>query len=52
VSRGATNREIAVELFVTERTVEYHLTNIYTKLGLRSRTQLAAQLIATRTALP
>jgi len=41
VQRGARNREIASTLFVTERTVEYHLTNIYDKLKLRSRTELA-----------
>ena len=41
VQRGARNREIASALFVTERTVEFHLTNIYDKLKLRSRTELA-----------
>lgn len=41
VQRGARNREIANMLFVSERTVEYHLTNIYDKLKVRSRTELA-----------
>ena len=41
VQRGARNREIAHALFVSERTVEYHLTNIYDKLKVRSRTELA-----------
>ena len=40
VERGLRNREIAAALFVSERTVEYHLTNIYGKLDIRSRTEL------------
>jgi DNA-binding CsgD family transcriptional regulator len=38
---GAANREIAVALFVSVRTVESHLGRIYRKLGVRSRTELA-----------
>ncbi|HZT94516.1 MAG TPA: LuxR C-terminal-related transcriptional regulator [Gaiellaceae bacterium] len=41
VQRGATNKEVAATLFVTEKTVEYHLSNIYRKLGIRSRAELA-----------
>jgi DNA-binding CsgD family transcriptional regulator len=37
---GMSNPEIAARLFVSRRTVEYHLTKIFTKLGIRSRTQL------------
>lgn len=40
-STGATNREIADELFVTPKTVENHLTRVYAKLGVRSRRALA-----------
>ena len=42
VARGATNREAADELFISVKTVEHHLSRAYAKLGLRSRTQLAA----------
>jgi DNA-binding CsgD family transcriptional regulator len=41
VAGGATNREAAARLFVTEKTIETHLSHIYRKLGLRSRTELA-----------
>jgi len=41
VVEGRTNREVAAELFVTIATVEAHLTRIYRKLGVRSRTALA-----------
>jgi len=40
VSTGLSNREAAVSLFVTEKTVKFHLTNIYKKMGLKSRSQL------------
>jgi DNA-binding CsgD family transcriptional regulator len=42
VAKGLTNREIAEALVLTERTTESHLTHIFGKLGLHSRTQLAA----------
>jgi DNA-binding CsgD family transcriptional regulator len=41
---GPTNREIAQTLFVTPRTVEVHLTSAYRKLGIGSRSELAAAL--------
>jgi len=48
VSRGATNREVAAQLFLSPRTVESHLEQIYRKLDLRSRTQLATYVAARR----
>jgi DNA-binding CsgD family transcriptional regulator len=44
VGRGASNREIAAELFLAPKTIEFHLRQIYRKLGIRSRTQLVATL--------
>ena len=43
-AQGPTNREIAQALFVTQRTVEVHLTSIFRKLEISSRSQLAAAL--------
>jgi DNA-binding CsgD family transcriptional regulator len=40
VSRGASNRDAATELFLSPRTVEYHLRKIFTKLGISSRAEL------------
>ena len=42
VARGLSNREVAAELFVSPKTVQYHLTRVYAKLGVRSRAELAA----------
>jgi DNA-binding NarL/FixJ family response regulator len=41
VGQGLTNREVAAALFVSPKTVEYHLSNVYRKRGLRSRSELA-----------
>ena len=41
VAEGRTNREVAAALVLGERTVETHLTHIYAKLGVRTRTELA-----------
>ena len=44
VAAGRTNREVADQLFLGERTVAGHLTRVYAKLGVRSRTELARAL--------
>lgn len=43
-AEGHSNRELAQALFVTEKTVERHLSSAYTKLGIRSRYQLGAAI--------
>ncbi len=42
IARGLTNRDIADELGVSERTVDSHVLHILNKLGFRSRAQIAA----------
>jgi DNA-binding CsgD family transcriptional regulator len=42
VSRGLSNREVGEQLFLSPRTVDFHLRHVFTKLGISSRTELAA----------
>jgi DNA-binding CsgD family transcriptional regulator len=46
VARGATNREAGSELFLSEKTIETHLSRVYRKLAIRSRTELANVVLA------
>jgi two-component system, NarL family, nitrate/nitrite response regulator NarL len=50
IATGHSNRQIARELSVSERTVKHHLTSIFGKLGISSRLQLAAFAITHRVA--
>lgn len=55
VSAGVTNREVAAKLFLSPKTVERHLVNIFRKLDVRNRTELVARLAdvdAKRTGFP
>ena len=43
-SRGASNSQIAEQLFISPATVAYHLSKVFTRLGISSRSQLARAL--------
>ncbi len=45
VVAGATNKEIAQQLFISNKTVKNTLTKIFDKSGVRSRTELAVMLV-------
>ncbi len=48
VARGASDRQAAAELFLSTRTVGYHLASVYRKLGISNRTALAARVAQTQ----
>ncbi len=45
LGRGRSNKDVAAELFITERTARTHVSNILGKLGLASRTQAALRAV-------
>ena len=45
VASGRTNREVAEALYLSPRTVEYHLGNVYRKLGVHGRSALARRIL-------
>lgn len=49
VTRGFSNKQVAAELFLTVKTVEYHLRNIYAKLGVQSRHELRQRRVVSTT---
>jgi ATP/maltotriose-dependent transcriptional regulator MalT len=52
VCQGLTNQQVARRLVLSVKTVGYHLSNVYTKLDVHSRTQLVARLGASALVLP
>ena len=52
VASGRTNKEVAAALFISAKTVEGHLANVYTKLGVRSRAELARKVASEKICTP
>ena len=44
VAEGKTNREVGAQLFLSPKTIEWHLSHVYRKLGIGSRTELTRVL--------
>jgi len=47
LAEGATTREVAARLYLSPKTVEYHLRHVYDKLEIRSREELCAAVLGT-----
>jgi DNA-binding NarL/FixJ family response regulator len=52
VAEGWTNRQVATRLFITEKTVETHMSHILAKVGVQTRTGLAARVMSERRSQP
>jgi DNA-binding NarL/FixJ family response regulator len=52
VAEGLSNREVAAELYLSTKAIEYHLSNIFAKVGITSRRQLRAALTLPETLAP
>jgi DNA-binding CsgD family transcriptional regulator/predicted HD phosphohydrolase len=52
VAKGMTNREVAAQLYISGKAVEYHLRNVYGKLGIKSRRELRSYSFDDGTDLP
>jgi DNA-binding CsgD family transcriptional regulator len=51
VVSGMTNREVAEELMLSSKTVEFHLSHVYAKLGIRTRSDFRARARASELSL-
>jgi DNA-binding CsgD family transcriptional regulator len=49
VATGLSNKDVAASMLLSVKTVQFHLTRVYAKLGVRSRSELAARFATRRT---